>query len=156
MSKGYAATAVAEFLGISYATLDSWVRTNLFVPSLADSKGRGTRRLYSLADIVILKVVAHLSRQGIHRDLLKFVIERMREHEDLILDMNYEQVLITDGQSVFEIKENIYELADFFLSGAKPAWLIPIGKVKLRVRQAVTSNELTGIEKEQDAKVKVG
>lgn len=156
MRQGYAATAVAEYLGMPYATLDSWARTHLLAPSVADSKGRGTRRLYSFEDVVILKIIVHLTRQGIHRDLLKFIVDKMREHEDEIRDLNYDQVLITDGQTVFELKKDIYELADLFLNGFKPAWLIPIGKVKRNVRQALAENKLTAIDVEQDPKAKVG
>lgn len=150
---GYTAPQVAELFNIPYATLDSWARTNFFVPSMALAKGRGTRRLYSFFDLVMLKVVTQLRSQGVNNDLLKYLIENMKRNQVEIESAARDKIVISDGQSIFSLKQDDSYIVNLFRNG-KPMWAIPIGQVVYSMRNAVSS--LEPIDVDEDRKVKVG
>jgi len=150
---GYTAPQVAELFHIPYATLDSWARSGFFVPSMALAKGRGTRRLYSFYDLVTLKVVTHLRSQGVNNDLLKYLIGNMRVHQVEIENAAIDKFVISDGQSIFALKQDDHDIANLFRNG-KPLWAIPIGQVVHNMREAAKA--LEPIDIEEDGKVKVG
>lgn len=154
MVMGYAAPFVSDMLGVPYATLDSWVRTSFFIPSIAQAKGRGTRRLYSTFDVIILKVVTYFKNQGVHNDLLRNLIVEMREHEQKISFGSKEQVLVCNGVDTFELYKDKYEMIEGMMNGV-PLWAIPIGRVKeSMVNELRESN--AAIEVQLDMKVKAG
>lgn len=57
-------SAVAALAGVNRSTLDYWVRTGLVAPSLRDSPGRRRTRLWTVADAVVVRAVAHLRLAG--------------------------------------------------------------------------------------------
>src|SRR5688572_8465749 len=50
-ARSYSATDVRRITGITYRQLDHWCRTFGFVPSIADTSGIGSPRLFSRADV---------------------------------------------------------------------------------------------------------
>ncbi|MYK75058.1 MAG: MerR family transcriptional regulator, partial [Acidimicrobiaceae bacterium] len=58
--QGYSAKLAADVVGITYRQLDYWARTDLVVPSVARAAGSGSRRLYSYANLLELKVIKRL------------------------------------------------------------------------------------------------
>lgn len=148
---GYSAPQVAELFQIPYATLDSWARSGFFVPSMALAKGRGTRRLYSFYDLVTLKVVAQLRSQGVNNDLLKNLIQNMREFQLEIENSAIDRFVFSDGQEIFALKQDDCDFVNLFKNG-QPLWAIPIGQVLQSMRDAV--NILDAIDINEDGKVK--
>lgn len=148
---GYSAPQVAELFKIPYATLDSWARSEFFVPSVALAKGRGTRRLYSFYDLVTLKVVAQLRSQGVNNDLLKNLIQNMREFQLEIENSAIDRFVFSDGQEIFALKQDDCDFVNLFKNG-QPLWAIPIGQVLQSMRDAV--NILDAIDINEDGKVK--
>lgn len=78
----YTTTEVAHMTGFSLRQLDYWAREKLIVPSFQQAHGSGTRRLYTVEDIVQLNIVRqlkkhHWSTQKIHAaiDTLKAVLD---------------------------------------------------------------------------------
>ena len=55
---------VARLAGVNRSTLDYWVRTRLVAPSLRDTPGRRRTRLWTVADAVVVRAVAHLRLSG--------------------------------------------------------------------------------------------
>ena len=49
--------AVCEVVGVTYRQLDYWARTGLIMPTIP-ARGSGTQRLYSLDDVVLVRLVA--------------------------------------------------------------------------------------------------
>ena len=54
---GFHGPQVCGLVGISYRQLDYWARTGLLQPSVSAAKGSGSRRVYSYADVLELKVI---------------------------------------------------------------------------------------------------
>jgi hypothetical protein len=78
----------------------------------------------------------------------------MRSFEKFIMNGSKDQVMLANGQDVFELRNDIYEMIDVLYSG-KPIWIIPIGRVKTSVMQSITVGTIGFVETE-DSKVKVG
>lgn len=55
---GWSGKDAAMIVGISYRQIDYWARTGLVEPSLTSATpGSGNRRLYSAADIAVLRII---------------------------------------------------------------------------------------------------
>jgi DNA-binding transcriptional MerR regulator len=64
MADTYTTKQAAEITGVKYSTIDAWSRKGIFTPTTAKSQGRGTWRLYSRRDLVVLRVLGLLNRLG--------------------------------------------------------------------------------------------
>ena len=60
----YTTAEVARATGFSHKQLDYWASTRLLVPGEKQSHGPGTRRLYSVGDLVQLQFIRHLKSYG--------------------------------------------------------------------------------------------
>ena len=60
----FRAPEVCQLIGISYRQIDYWARTGLVVPSVP-AQGSGTARLYSMSDLLALRVVRDLLSSGV-------------------------------------------------------------------------------------------
>jgi DNA-binding transcriptional MerR regulator len=60
----YTTAEVARMTGFSHKQLDYWASKGLLVPGVQRSYGPGTRRLYSVDDLVQLQFIRHLKSYG--------------------------------------------------------------------------------------------
>jgi DNA-binding transcriptional MerR regulator len=60
----YTTAEVVHATGFSHKQLDYWASTGLLVPGEQQSHGPGTRRLYSVDDLVQLQFIRHLKSYG--------------------------------------------------------------------------------------------
>ncbi len=60
----YTTAEVVHATGFSHKQLDYWASTGLLVPGEQQSHGPGTRRLYSVDDLVQLQFIRHLNSYG--------------------------------------------------------------------------------------------
>ena len=60
---------MSEASGATYRQIDYWARTGLVVPSVAQARGEGTKRIYSFEDVILCRLVVVLSGDGRGRDL---------------------------------------------------------------------------------------
>lgn len=65
----YRAPEVCRLAGITYRQLDYWARAGILKPSIRDSAGSGTKRLYSSADIKKARATGRLLHLGIRQPL---------------------------------------------------------------------------------------
>lgn len=73
---------VTEQTGLTYRQLDYWSRTGTFSPSGAEAWGSGTRRLYTLDDVAVLKVLRVLSALGAKGETMEAAVPGIRAHVD--------------------------------------------------------------------------
>jgi DNA-binding transcriptional MerR regulator len=95
--QGYSGKKAAEVVGITYRQLDYWARTDLIRPSLTDASGSGSRRLYSYADLLELRIVKQLLDAGIKLEMVRQVFAELRR---LVGDQIASAKLVIDGSSV--------------------------------------------------------
>lgn len=110
---GYRGPIACAAAGITYRQLDYWARTNLVGPSIRDAKGSGSQRLYSFADILVLKVVKRLQDTGVSLQNIRAAVEHLRSRgvEDLA-----RLTLLSDGATVYECT-SAEEVVDLLAGG---------------------------------------
>lgn len=77
MRTSFTQKEVIEILGISPNTLQGWSRDGLVIPSVANTKGRGIMRLYSVNDLTQIKIISILSRLSFNRTLIKSLCDHL-------------------------------------------------------------------------------
>ena len=65
VSPGFSTSQAARLTGLSSRQLDHWDRKGFLKPSLEAARGYGSRRRYSFADVVRLRVAARLRSSGV-------------------------------------------------------------------------------------------
>jgi len=97
----------ARITGIPYRTIDHWARTGLLTPSISKGRGSGRCRLYSLGDLLALRVVRDLRATGVSGKSLRKVINVLHKSA---LDAPLAQVqLLVIGRDV-AIVHNTFEI----------------------------------------------
>ncbi len=64
LSQNYTTTEIAQAIGFSVRQLDYWAQQGMIVPSVQDAHGSGTRKLYSLDDLIQLQFIRQLKHYG--------------------------------------------------------------------------------------------
>ncbi len=89
-----------EGIKLDFDHLYYYEHTDLVVPSLKKSQGRGTPKLYSTEDFIIIRWLVSLQKNGIpvnrFRDIIQFIKEKMPD----VLGTPQNWNLITDGKSI--------------------------------------------------------
>lgn len=89
--------------------LDYLYRSAIVRPSKVAAPGRGRRRLYTFADLVLLRSVHHLLSRGLPVRKLKLAVHTMRRRfADIGPDgqLPPDRYLITDGEKVYFVDDN--------------------------------------------------
>ena len=74
----YTTADAAEISGASYRQLDSWDRLGALVPSDRRAVGSGSRRGYTLHDVVLASILLDLSDLGFDSRAKRRVVDRFR------------------------------------------------------------------------------
>jgi DNA-binding transcriptional MerR regulator len=75
----FTSAQVARITGFSARQLDYWATSKLLIPSLNQSDGSGTRRLYSFDDLVRLHFIKQLQQEGWSIQKIRKAIKHLDE-----------------------------------------------------------------------------
>lgn len=75
----YTTTEVAEITGFSLRQLDYWARKKMIMPSFQRAHGSGSRRLYTIEDLVQLNIVRQLKKHKWSTQKIHQAIETLKE-----------------------------------------------------------------------------
>src|ERR1700693_1567336 len=78
-SRAFTTNEVARMTGFSVRQLDYWALQGLIVPGIQQSHGPGTRKLYSLDDLVQLQFIRQLKHYGWSTQKIKQAIDTLRD-----------------------------------------------------------------------------
>lgn len=131
--QGYGAKLTADVVGITYRQLDYWARTDLVVPSLTRATGSGSRRQYSYANLLELKVIKRLLDSGIKLEKVRSIFEYMRS--ELREDISRANLVI-DGSNVVCARSEA-EFIDVLQGGQGVLNVLPLSNVKQEVDAAI-------------------
>ena len=131
--QGYSAKLTADVVGITYRQLDYWARTDLVVPSLARATGSGSRRQYSYANLLELKVIKRLLDSGIKLEKVRSIFDYMRS--ELREDISRANLVI-DGSNVVCARSEA-EFIDVLQRGQGVLNVLPLSNVKQEVDAAI-------------------
>ena len=98
----FTASDVSKITGISVRRLAYWDDIELVQPGLKAASGKGSRRLYSLQDLVELTIIAKLLNS-------KLPLQRIRKSFSCIRSLSIpfsELVIISNGESIYACKSN--------------------------------------------------
>src|SRR5438094_588198 len=70
---------IVRITGFSERQLDYWARQEIVVPSVQQSHGPGSRRLYGVEDLVRLNFIGQLKSHGWSTQKIREAIVRLRE-----------------------------------------------------------------------------
>jgi len=89
-----------EGIKLDFDHLYYYEHTDLVVPSLNKSQGRGVPKLYSTKDFIIIRWLVSLQKNGIHVNRFRYIIGFIKEKMPDVLETPQNWNLITDGKSI--------------------------------------------------------
>lgn len=98
----FTTSQVADLTGLTVRQLNHWSQTAMFVPSVQQAHGSGTRKLYSLSDLVQLKSLAQLKCARWSTQRLRSALDLLRK---VMQDSNplSKAILVPDKHTLFGI-----------------------------------------------------
>ncbi len=100
--KIYTTADLCEMTGVDPQTLNYWDRTKLLQPSVRKAEGRGTRRLYSIDDLLQLHFILHLKKHKYSVQKIRKALISLRR----FLDTSEQAVLIDGKGSILALYRN--------------------------------------------------
>jgi len=101
--KGFRTGLVSRLTGLTYKRIDYYDRHGLVRPEIRAAAGRGSRRLYSRANLIELKVLGELMKRGISLEKVRRTLAEARKlypnADRPLLELTFR----TDGRSVYVI-----------------------------------------------------
>ncbi len=96
-SISFTTTEVSRVAGASRHQLAYWDKTGLLSPSLRAATGRGSRRLYSLQDIIELKILVRLLKSSLPLQRIRASFRFIRERPEPLASL----IVLTDGKTIY-------------------------------------------------------
>lgn len=106
---GFSASQAASLSGLSLDMVNYLARNKIIDASGGGQRGRGRRRLYAYADILLLRIVAKLLANGISVLRLKKSIVAIRDRGGDTEALTH-RFLVTDGQELYFQNGELVEL----------------------------------------------
>lgn len=104
-------SAVMALTGVSRIQLDHWAQKGIIRPSVKAASGRGTRKEYSVRDLVQLRVAKKLRDEGISLPKIRNVLVNLRKELKIEIQIdtwtkNKDLRYLTDGDNLFIITKD--------------------------------------------------
>ena len=130
---GFTTKQVMSFTGLTSRQLNYFDTTGLLSPSVQPAHGRGTSRLYSFRDVVVLRLIAKLRRQGISLQTVRKAVDYLHTMEQTTLS---DSVLAINGEDVVMVERD--QLAVSLLKQpGQLCFLIDVGGITREVEDAI-------------------
>ena len=88
---------VAHVVGATRRQLEHWGETGLVSPSIRSASGRGSRRLYSIEDILELKILMRLLDSSLPLQRIRSSFRFIRDQSKTLASF----LVLTDGKTVY-------------------------------------------------------
>ena len=93
----FTTTEVLRIVGASRHQLAYWDETGLLSPSIKAASGRGSRRLYSLQDVIELKILLRLLKSPLPLQRIHTSFRFIRERQEPVASL----IILTDGETIY-------------------------------------------------------
>jgi DNA-binding transcriptional MerR regulator len=110
---------------VTYRQLDYWARTGLVTPSITPATGSGSKRSYSYADVLEVKVIKSLLNAGVALTRARQAVECLRGA--LGADLASSSLVLSDAGSVLAHDDG--ELVDLMRGGQGVFNIVPLAGV---------------------------
>ncbi len=136
MNFGYSGPTVCRLTGVTYRQLDYWARTGLVTPSITPATGSGSKRSYSYADLLEVKVIKSLLTSGVSLTRARQAVSCLRSV--LGSDLSSSSLVLSDAGSVLARDDG--ELVDLLRGGQGVFNIVPLAKVVAELSTVLREN----------------
>ncbi|MGA7989869.1 MAG: MerR family transcriptional regulator [Thermoanaerobaculia bacterium] len=133
LQASFSTAEVARLTGLTARQLDWWDRRGFLSPSIAGAAGYGSKRRYSFADVVRLRLAARLRAAGIGLPQVRRVAETLRRLDPGAGSLGSARLLVADRRVVWARTDS--ELVDV-LHGGQLMLVFPVGEEVADVARA--------------------
>ena len=132
----FSTAQVSRLTGLSARQLDHWDRLGFLSPSLASAAGYGSRRRYSFADVVRLRLAGKLRAAGFGLAAVRRVVETLRRLDPSRPGITGARLLVAGRRVLWASSDS--EMVDL-LQGGQLMLVFPVGEAVADVARAVES-----------------
>jgi len=104
--------SASRIAGISLRQIQYWDERGFIRPSVKLAEGRGTKRLYSFADLIQLRVVKDLSRHGLSLRKMRRCVDYLKRSFPAESSLTESLRYLTDGDKVFLLTNDRNKILD--------------------------------------------
>jgi DNA-binding transcriptional MerR regulator len=143
-TSGFSGPTVCRLTGVTYRQLDYWARTDLVTPSITPATGSGSKRTYSYADVLEVKVIKSLLNSGLSLARTRQAVECLRNA--LGADLASSSLVMSDTGSVLAKSDG--DLVDLLRGGQGVFNIVPLAGVVAELRTMIQKSQNATSEKE--------
>jgi len=144
LASGFSGPTVCRLTGVTYRQLDYWARTDLVTPSITPAKGSGSKRAYSYADVLEVKVIKSLLNSGLSLARTRQAVECLRSA--LGADLASSSLVMSDSGSVLAKSDG--DLVDLLRGGQGVFNIVPLAGVVAELTTMIRQSQIKTSEKE--------
>jgi len=101
---------VSRLVEVSLRQIQYWDERGFIRPTVRQATGRGSKRLYSFADLVKLKVVKNLSDHGLSLQGIRMCLHHLKDYSRSGLHPASSLKFLTDGKKLFVLTDDSKEI----------------------------------------------
>jgi DNA-binding transcriptional MerR regulator len=143
-TSGFSGPTVCRLTGVTYRQLDYWARTDLVTPSITPATGSGSKRTYSYADVLEVKVIKSLLNSGLSLARTRQAVECLRNA--LGADLASSSLVMSDAGSVLAKSDG--DLVDLLRGGQGVFNIVPLAGVVAELTTMIREAQIATSEKE--------
>jgi DNA-binding transcriptional MerR regulator len=140
---GFSGPAVCRVTGVTYRQLDYWARTGLVTPSVSPAQGSGSKRVYSYADVVEVKVVKSLLDAGVSLPRARQAVNCLREQ--LGVDVKSVSLVLSGSRSVLAYSDG--DIIDLLKGGHGVFNVISLESVTADIDRSLARDDSENVSK---------
>src|ERR1035441_407217 len=140
---GFSGPMVCRLTGVTYRQLDYWARTSLVTPSITPATGSGSKRTYSYADVLEVKVIKSLLNSGLSLARTRQAVECLRS--SLGADLASSSLVMSDSGSVLAKSDG--DLVDLLRGGQGVFNIVPLAGVVAELTTMIRQFQIVTSEK---------
>jgi DNA-binding transcriptional MerR regulator len=144
LTTGFSGPAVCRLTSVTYRQLDYWARTDLVTPSITPATGSGSKRTYSYADVLEVKVIKSLLNSGLSLARTRQAVECLRNA--LGADLASSSLVMSDSGSVLAKSDG--DLVDLLRGGQGVFNIVPLAGVVAELTTMIRQSQIETSEKE--------
>lgn len=93
-AQGYLSKKAGSFSGVPQRTVQAWTEAGLLTPGIADTQGTGSRRLYSVLDVIQIGVLKALARERLSHGLMNIVAAQFKDRKRILQHFGEEETFL--------------------------------------------------------------
>ena len=111
-TEGFDSKTVSRIIGVSLRQIQYWDERGFIRPSVRLAEGRGTKRLYSYADLVQLKLVKYLQSHGLSLQKIRRCLHYLKRYFGEMARPLGSLRCLTDGDKLFVLTSDKNRILD--------------------------------------------